>query len=84
MPAAEPSTTVTVTLDLERTPLDLERVLGMLRVRGYSLVRLEAASGGCTVTVHESERSPGLLEHRLRRLGGVVVVDSGSIEENAA
>ena len=83
MPAAQ-ATTVSVTLELERTPLDLERVLGMLRVRGYALVHLSATHGCCRVTVRESPRSPGLLEHRLNRLAGVRIVDSSSIQERAA
>jgi acetolactate synthase regulatory subunit len=84
MHAGEPPT-LTVTLDLDRNPMDLERVLAMVRVRGYALLALDAEATRCTLTVRESEGSSGLLEHRLRRLCGVhVVAGSPSIQETAA
>ena len=80
-----PRPTLTVSLELDSVPLDLERVLAILRVRGYALERLHATPGGCIITVHESPRSPGLLEHRLRRLRGVhVVAGCTSIAREAA
>jgi acetolactate synthase regulatory subunit len=73
--AAAPTRAIlTVSLELDSVPLDLERVLAMLRVRGYVVENLHTGPRRCTLAVRESRRSPGLLEHRLRRLRGVHVV----------
>lgn len=64
-------------LMLEQPYLDAERVLGMVRTRGYDLSRLELLPPSrCNLWVRGAAQDLKLLRVRLERLPGVTVVEA--------
>ena len=67
-------------LSLDQLYLDAERVLGLMRTRGYELVRLKlSAPGACELVVRLAPGERPLLRARLDRLAGVQVTSQATV-----
>ena len=74
MPAPAPGTdqlTARLGLRLDQSLLGAERVLALLRSRGYALRHLELHGASCSIEVDVDPERRTLLLARLRRIPGV-------------
>lgn len=82
VPTDQPAETIHMELSLDQTYLACERVLALLRTRGYVLERLDLVPGGpCSLWIRARPGEVGRLRARLARLCGVSL-DVGTAESS--